>query len=179
MLLVVELLKPYGTALTAWCYLFKGCTQQPNLLISDSMKVRRAKYDDIRAMIDFMEAYHKTSNLKDIPFVRKDVARVLDHSIGRRDCLPLVALNDDDTVNGVLCVEVVPFFFNRKHYYVTDIMFISNGAGMPLLKKLKEWASSVGADKVIMAVSSGDPRADAFLELSGLEKTGNMYVLHR
>jgi len=150
-----------------------------NQSIGVKMLVRNAKYDDIGPLINMLEAYHKDSNMSDIPFVRVDVAKVLDHGISRRDILTLVAEADDGTINGVLCVEAVPFFFNSKHLYITDLMFISHGGGMQLLRRLKEWAANIGADKIIMAVSSGDPRADAFLELSGLEKTGNMYVLHR
>jgi hypothetical protein len=143
------------------------------------MQVRRAVYADINKVVEFLEDYHKTSNMSDIPFVRTDVVKVLDYCIGRKDCLPLVALNDDEDMAGILCVELVPFFFNSKRSYITDLMFISKGAGVQLLQELKQWAEAVNADKIIMAVSSGNHRADAFLELSGLEKTGNMYVLRR
>jgi hypothetical protein len=143
------------------------------------MQVRRAVFADINQLVNFLYEYHKTSNLSDIPFVRKDVVKVLEYAISRRDCLPLVAVNDEGEIKGVLCVELVPFFFNSSRKYITDLMFISKGAGMQLLREMIKWADSVGASRIIMAVSSGDPRADAFLELSGLEKTGNMYVLHR
>jgi hypothetical protein len=143
------------------------------------MIVRRAKYEDLGAMLDALEEYHPTSNHADIPFVRKDAVKILDHYIGDRTCYPIVAFDDDGTLNGMLCAELVPFFFNKKHYFATDLLFISNGAGMQLLAELKKWVKVMDADKIMIAVSSGDPRADAFLELSGLEKTGNMYVLHR
>ena len=143
------------------------------------MQVRRAVYADMKGVVDFLAGYHKTSNLSDIPFVRTDVAKVLDYCISRKDCLPLVAINDDEEVIGILCVELVPFFFNSKQSYITDLMFISKGAGIQLLNEMKQWAEAVDANRILMAVSSGDHRADAFLELSGLEKTGNMYVLRR
>ena len=143
------------------------------------MQVRRAVYADIKKVVAFLEEYHRSSNMADIPFVHSDVVKVLDYCIGRKDCLPLVALDDDGEIIGILCVELVPFFFNSKRSYITDLMFISKGAGIQLLNELKKWAEAVRADKIIMAVSSGNHRADAFLELSGLEKTGNMYVLRR
>lgn len=143
------------------------------------MKVRRANYDDIPAIVDLMEEYHPKSNLADIPFDRYDAIKILNHHVRDRTCRPLVAINDDGTINGILIAELAPFFFNKKHTFVTDLCFISNGAGVQLLAALKKWFSEIGADRIIMGVSSGDPRADAFLELSGLEKTGSMYVFLR
>jgi hypothetical protein len=143
------------------------------------MQVRRAVYADMNKVVTFLEEYHRDSNMSDIPFIRADVVRVLDYCISRKDTLPLVAINDDEELVGILCVELVPFFFNKKKSYITDLMFISKGAGIQLLKEMKVWAEAVDADRIMMAVSSGNHRADAFLELSGLEKTGNMYVLRR
>ena len=143
------------------------------------MIVRRARYDDMNAILDLMQDYHPTSNMSSIPFVRHDAAKVLDYMIGNRSCLPLAAFDSEGVLNGILLVELNPYFFNKKHYFATETAFISNGAGMQLLAAFKKWFKTTDADQIIMAVSSGDPRADQFLELSGLEKTGSMYVLRR
>jgi len=142
------------------------------------MKVRRARISDMAAIVDYMAAYHPTSNLSSVPFVRKDVVKVVEYHITHRDTNPLVAFSEEGVLIGMLFAELVPYFFNSKYYFASDLQFISDGAGMHLLREFKEWAKSVGAHQIIMGVSSGDPRADSFLELSGLEKTGNMYVLH-
>lgn len=141
------------------------------------MKVRRAQYDDIPVMLAYMIDYHETSNLSHITFVRQDAAKVLDYWVGHRECHPLVAFDDGGKLIGILCAMLEPYFFNKKHFYATDLQFISKGAGMQLLAEFKRWAKIMGAESIVMAVSSGDARADTFLELSGLEKTGNMYVL--
>jgi hypothetical protein len=142
------------------------------------MNVRRARYDDMPAMLDYMKEYHKTSNLSNIPFIRADAAKILDYCIGHKECQPLIAVDDEGTLHGILCGMLEPYFFNKKMYYATDLQFMSKGAGMQLLAEFKRWANSMGAETIMMAVSSGDARADAFLELSGLEQAGNMYVLH-
>ena len=141
------------------------------------MKVRGATYNDIPELLVFMETYHKDSIFSEVPFIRKDTAKVIDYYIASKNCYPIVAVNKEGVICGLLFVSLEPFFFNRKNYYASDLQFISNGAGMQLLGEFKRWSIGMGAERIIMGVSSGDPRADAFLELSGLEKTGNMYVL--
>ena len=142
------------------------------------MDVRRARISDMQNIVDFMAAYHPTSNLASVPFVRKDAVKVVEYHITHRDTNPLLAFSDEGGLIGMLFAELVPYFFNSKYYFASDLQFISKGAGMQLMQAFKEWAEGIGAHQIIMGVSSGDPRADAFLELSGLEKTGNMYVLH-
>ena len=142
------------------------------------MDVRRARISDMAAIINFMVDYHATSNLKSVPFVRQDAVKVVEYHITHRDTNPLVAFDEEGVLIGMLFAELVPFFFNRKYYFASDLQFLSNGAGMQLMRAFKAWAKDMGAHQIIMGVSSGDPRADTFLELSGLEQTGNMYVLH-
>lgn len=142
------------------------------------MIIRRARYDDMQLMADFMEEYHKECNLSDIPFDRRDVVKTLDYFISNRNCNPLVAFKGG-AVKGLLLAELAPFFFNSKNTYITDTAFIAKGAGMQLLRKLKEWQEKTQANRIIIGVSSGEPRADQFLELSGFEKTGSMYVFRR
>lgn len=142
------------------------------------MKVRRARLSDMAAIINYMAAYHTTSNLASVPFVRKDAVKVVEYHVTHKDTNPLVAFTEEGVLIGLLFAELVPYFFNRKYMFASDLQFISDGAGMQLMRAFKEWAKSMGAHQIIMGVSSGNSRADSFLELSGLEKTGNMYVLH-
>lgn len=141
------------------------------------MAVRRAGYEDTQEIVSFMQEYHAESNLADIPFVRKDAAAVCAYFMVHKSCCPLVAHNDRGELTGILFASLEPYFFNSKYKYATDLQFISKGAGMQLLAEFRRWAKSVGAERIIVGVSSGDSRADAFLELSGSEKIGNMYVL--
>jgi hypothetical protein len=141
------------------------------------MKVRRGGYKDIGEVVSFMQEYHADSNLADIPFVRKDAAKTVEYFIASKYACPLVAENDEGELIGILFASLEPYFFNSKYKYATDLQFISKGAGIQLLAEFKRWARQQGAERIVMGVSSGDARADAFLELSGSEKIGNMYVI--
>jgi hypothetical protein len=140
------------------------------------MDVRRANTGDMKIILDFMEEYHKESNLKDIPFDRPSAVKIVEYFIGTTSCNPLIALDNDKMV-GLLFGSLEPFFFNRKKSYATDLMFISNGAGVQLWKRFKEWALHAGAERIMMGVSSENERADQLLEALGMKQTGGMYVL--
>lgn len=140
------------------------------------MLVREAQYTDIKNILDFLESYHKDSNLADIPFDRQSVLKVAEYVMGAKDAIALVAYNDDALV-GVLFGTLEPFFFNKKRSYATDILFIGHGAGVPMWRKFKEWAFFHGAERLMMGVSSGDQRAGQLLEALGMNNTGGMYVL--
>lgn len=140
--------------------------------------VRPAVHDDTADLLDFLEKYHKeSSNLSDIPFVRKDCAQVLTAFMSSRDCYAKVAVRDDK-ITGLLFASLEPFFFNKRAAWASDLLFISNGGGAQLLKDFKCWATAAGAHKIITGVSSGDERADQLIETLGFEKTGGMYVFH-
>lgn len=140
------------------------------------MEVRRARHEDIGKILDYMEEYHKDSNLSDVPFDRASCYKIVEHYIQHRDSYPLVAI-DGESIGGVLFGSLEPFFFNKKKSYATDLMFFSKGHGPQLWKKFKEWAFTMGADRIIMGVSSGDERAGQLLEALGMNQTGGMYVL--
>ena len=142
------------------------------------MEVRRGTVANIPEIVDLLEEYHPTSNLKEVPFVRRDLVKILEYYMRARESCPLIAVSEGKIV-GILLGTLEPFFFNKRRYYATDLFFISNGGGMQLLNAFKEWAWGVRADRIIMGVSSGEDRADTFLELSGFEKTGGMYVLYK
>ena len=140
------------------------------------MEIRRAELRDVAAILDYMEDYHRDSNLKDVPFCRKSSAKIVEHYIRHRDCYPLIA-TDNEKVHGLLFGGLEPYFFNAKRVYGTDLMFFAKGYGGALWKRFKAWAFSQGADRIIMGVSSGNEHADHLLELLGMSKTGGMYVI--
>lgn len=131
---------------------------------------------DMREMVDYMEEYHRDSNLNDIKFDRASTVKVLEYYILSTDSLALLSFHNDK-INGMLIASLEPFFFNKRETYATDLFFISNGAGPRLWKKFKEWAFASGAKRIVMGVSSGDARAGQLLEALGMETTGGMYVL--
>jgi len=142
------------------------------------MELRRATYEDTKDILAYMEAYHKDSNMSAIPYDKLSCAQIVDHYIGHRDCYPLIA-KEGDSIIGLLFGSLEPYFFNKKYMYATDLMFFSRGAGPQLWRKYKEWAFSMGADRIIMGVSSGDERVGSLLEALGMKSTGGMYVLHQ
>lgn len=141
------------------------------------MEVRRAQHTDVRQILDLLQEYHATSNVKNVKFVRQDCAKVVDAYMGSRDCFTEVCVDDDGRLLGLLFGSLQPHFINRRASWATDLFFIANGGGNILLRRFKEWAANSGAERIIMGVSSGDSRADALIELSGFERTGGMYVL--
>jgi RimJ/RimL family protein N-acetyltransferase len=143
------------------------------------MEVRRATIEDIRRIVDYMEAYHATSNLSDVPFHRLTAVRIIEYYCTHSTCYPLIAIDDKDQVQGLLIGGLEPYFFNEKKFYGTDLMFFSKGAGPALWKAFRDWAFDMGADRIIMGVSSGDDRAGQLLEALGMEPTGGMYVLRQ
>lgn len=142
------------------------------------MEVRRATREDVKDVLDYMEKYHAASNMSAIPFCKLSSAQIVDYYITHRDSCPLIA-TDGDTIIGLLFGSLEPYFFNAKYRYATDLMFFSKGAGPQLWRAFKEWAFQSGADRIIMAVSSGDARADQLLEILGMKTTGGMYVIHQ
>lgn len=142
------------------------------------MEIRRARHEDIGMILDYMEDYHKDSNLNDIAFHRQSSFRIVQYYIDSRDSYPLIA-TDGEKIGGLLFGSIEPFFFNSKKGYATDLMFFSKGFGPQLWKKFRDWAFDMGADRIIMGVSSGDPRAGQLLEALGMKQTGGMYVLRQ
>lgn len=140
------------------------------------MEIRRATHDDTGIIINYMSEYHKLSNMSDIPFERVSAVKIVSHYIDTRDSYPLIA-TDGVSIHGVLFGSLEPYFFNSNRMYGTDLMFFSTGYGPQLWRKFKQWAFAMGADRIIMAVSSGDERADQLLQVLGMETTGGMYVL--
>ena len=142
------------------------------------MSIRRAAIGDLGGVIEYMEAYHKSSNINDIPFDKQSAFKVVEYYILGKDTCPLISIEDDE-INGVLFGSLEPFFFNKKRNYATDLFFFSTGSGVNLWREFKKWAFGVGAERIIMGVSSGDARAGQLLEALGMESTGGMYVLRR
>lgn len=140
------------------------------------MEVRRANTGDIKSILDFMEEYHKDSNMKEIPFHRPSAVKIVEHFIGSRSTIALLSVEGME-LKGLLFGTLEPFFFNQKKTYATDLMFISKGGGPALWKTFKEWAFDAGADRIMMGVSSGNERADQLLQVLGMTQTGGMYVL--
>lgn len=138
--------------------------------------IQRGRLDNLQKIVDYVEEYHKDSNMSDIPFSRLHTSQIVEYYITHRDTLPLVAWHEEEIV-GILFGGLEPYFFNAKYSYGTDLMFFSKGAGPQLWKKFREWAFSNGADRIIMGVSSGDERAGQLLEALGMSATGGMYVL--
>lgn len=142
------------------------------------MNVREATFEDMGNILDFLEKYHETSNLSDIPFDRRSCAKIVEYAIAAKDTIALVA--EELSITGILLGTLEPFFFNRKKSYATDILFISTSGGGPQMwRRFKEWAFYHGAERLMMGVSSGDARADQLLEALGMTNTGGMYVLRR
>lgn len=139
--------------------------------------IRPAVHDDTAEILDLLEEYHKNSNMADIPFVRRDCAKVLTAFMATRDCYGKVSVRDGKIV-GVLFASLEPYFINKNKAWASDLCFIANGGGAQLLKDFKCWAKAAGATKIIMGVSSNNSRADQLIETLGFEKTGGMYVFH-
>lgn len=139
------------------------------------MRVRRATLSDMGSIVDYIEEYQRKSIMSDIPFERKDFVKVAEYYLLSNDCIALIA--EDNEVRGVLLGGLEPYFFNSKRNYATDLLFVATGGGPQLWKKFRDWAFEVGATRIIMGISSGDPRAGQLLESLGMESTGGMYVL--
>lgn len=138
------------------------------------MQIRRGKLEDMGRILTYMSDYHKNSNLSRVPFDRKSASQIVEYYIMSKDTLPLIAIEEDKMI-GLLFGSLEPFFFNQKKNYATDLMFFSKGAGTQLWKTFKDWAFSMGADRIIMGVSSGDERADQLLGALGMSAIGGMY----
>lgn len=143
------------------------------------MEVRRANHEDVKDILDYLEEYHKTSNMSDIKFIRRYAARFVDQAISVHGIAVFISRLDDDTMVGILVGELVPYFFNPERVYATDSFFVSSGGGDILIRQFRKWAFSQGADRIISAVTSGEPRADSLFRLMKFEQTGGTYVFRR
>lgn len=141
------------------------------------MEIRRGSYEDMKDVLDLLEEYHKKSVFSVVKWVRTDMMKTVEYLMKSRDSTLLVAYNDKKELVGTIGATLSPHMFNSKAVWASDMFFISNGAGPALLRHFKQWALDSGAERIIMGVSSGDPRADHLLELSGFERTGGMYVI--
>jgi len=143
------------------------------------MEVRRARMTDLGKIVEYMLDYHPTSNMSDIPFDRQSVVKVVEYFVLNRSYQPLIAVDKEEEIRGLLFGSLEPYFFNRKRCYGTDLLFISKGAGPQLWRNFKDWAFNSGADRILVGVSSGDPRSNHLLEALGMTSTGGMYELRR
>jgi RimJ/RimL family protein N-acetyltransferase len=140
------------------------------------VEYRRATFDDVGAILDILEKHHETSNVSNVKFVRPDCLKIVQHFIADWQYFAEVAVHNGE-VCGALFGSIEPHFINSKKGWATDLFFISNGGGPGLLRRFKEWAFANNAERIVMGISSGNNRADKFIELSGFEKTGGMYVI--
>jgi hypothetical protein len=142
------------------------------------VEVRRVRHGDIPQLMRFIQDYHISSNLSDIPFDKKSMTKIIDYYRQARDSVALIAVKDG-RITGLLFGSIEPFFFNQKRSYATDLMFFAKAGGVQLWRHFVDWAWSMGASRVMMGVSSGDDRADQLFDVLGMEQTGGMYVLRQ
>lgn len=139
------------------------------------MSIRVAGFHDVPKIVDFAQEFHeKHSNLKDIPFVRKDMVDVVTGHIGYPKHIVYV-YEVDGELEGFIMGSVEPFPFNTKMKWAGDTFFIAHKGGAYLLKKFLSWAKANKVKRVYMAVSTGYSVADKLYEACGLERTGGMY----
>lgn len=138
-------------------------------------RVRLATFTEVQEIVDFLERYHLTSNLSDIPFDRNSMRQSVNYHIGMKQHVCYVY--DDEGVAGVLMGSVEPFMFNQKRKWATDTLFIADKGGAQLLKQFHKWAKHYNVDRIVQGVSSGNQRADDLYEILGMERVGGMYVI--
>jgi hypothetical protein len=141
------------------------------------MATRLATQNDTPALVKFLEAYHRDdSNLSDIPFDRLSMSKAINYYVSMPKHIVFVYEDAKSTITGVLMGSIEPFMFNEKRKWATDLLHVSTQGGPWLMKRFFAWAKLHKVDRIIMGISTGDPRADQLYTEMGMDRKGGMYM---
>lgn len=142
------------------------------------MKALVANFAHVNNMAKLCKELHGQSSWKELEFnsnhVRKNLMRVV-----RDDGMDaLIAMDDENKMQGLLLASVDQFFI-CKDIYATDIHFMCRAGGIQLLAEFKRWAIKHGASKIIMGIANDDPlnRVAAFYKMAGMQNIGDAWVM--
>lgn len=141
------------------------------------MATRLATQVDTTEIIEFLRKYHaEDSNLSDIPFDKTSMVKAINYyiSMPKHVCFVYV---EKGKIDGVFMASIEPFMFNEKRKWATDLLNVANTGGAWLMKRFIAWAKMHRVDRIMMGVSTGNPRSDSLYEAMGLKRTGGMYTM--
>jgi hypothetical protein len=140
--------------------------------------VRRATYNDVTTIVEFLEHYHTNGSvLEDIPFSVKDMTGAVNFYLKMPKHVIFIYEDSASKLRGVLMGSVEPFMFNQRRSWATDLLFVSEVGGAWILKKFISWAKLYKVDRIMMGVSTRNERSDDLYHALGLEQMGGMYSL--
>ena len=134
-----------------------------------------ATVSDLMKIADFLEELHPDSAFSDIPFCRRSSIKTTGQCM-TGDGKVWISTKDG-FVTGVLAATLEPVFFNHSAKWATDVYFTATGEGAKLLKRFVAWAKEQEVDRIIMGVSTNDPKAGALYKSLGFKRIGGMYEL--
>ena len=133
--------------------------------------VRAATPSDLDRLVELGWQAHAASNNKHLP-ISEDVWKQTIKAMMLRPWENLVLIADDGFLLGTLAEY--PY---AKAKYAIDVAFYAQGSGRSLLKQFREWAKRKGAVEMVIVNSFGQSRTDKFLQATGMQNVGGMYVL--
>ena len=142
------------------------------------MATRLATHSDTQELVKFLAKYHaEDSNLKDIPFSKQSMSKAIGYYIGMPKHAVFVYETEDKVITGVLMGSLEPFMFNERRHWATDLLNVAEMGGSWLMKRFIAWAKMHKVDRVIMGISTDDPRVERLYEAMGMERKGGMYSM--
>ena len=133
--------------------------------------VRAATPSDLDRLVELGWQAHAASNNKHLP-ISEDVWKQTIKAMMLRPWENLVLIADDGFLLGTLAEY--PYAAAK---YAIDVAFYAQGSGRSLLKQFREWAKRKGAVEMVIVNSFGQSRTDKFLQATGMQNVGGMYVL--
>ena len=133
--------------------------------------VRTAALGDLDRLIELGWQAHSASNNQHLP-ISEDIWRETIKAMMLRPWENIVLISDDGFLLGTLAEY--PYAAAR---YAIDVAFYAQGSGRSLLKHFQAWAERKGAKEVVIVNSFGQSRTDKFLQATGMQNVGGMYVL--
>ena len=142
------------------------------------MKARKAHYGDVAQMVKVCRRLHEKSSWNALKFNPVHVKKNLVEMIRTDGMDPLIVVDDEGDIRGVLLATLDQFFMS-KQWYATDAHFMCEAGGIQLLAEFKRWAKAHGAGLIIMGIANDDPgnRVHRFYEMAGLYPVGDAWVI--
>jgi len=140
------------------------------------VKVRKAKYNDITALVIFCKAQHAETSFRDWAFNPALFRRSLREIIKGQNGDALIAVSKTGHIRGLLLAWHEQLLWT-KQFYATDLHFVAEQGGDMLLRAFKKWAIERNCIEIGIGTFNGkdEERIETLYNRLGFQTVGKTY----
>lgn len=139
--------------------------------------IREGNFRDIDRVIEILKEHHGRSIYKDLVPSEHRVHQSLS-AILRDPYHGFYVLEIDGRVEGAAIGFVARSLYAEERWLTDRLIVVSEkgrGRGLALIKRLKAWAKTMGAVRLLFSSQGGDESVDRLYSCIGLKQVGHLY----